>query len=92
MGSDRRSLVRRDLGGIRGGGRMDDMKRGGYIQPTPETAAMWRQLADAKARGDRNEMARLTEAIRTVTIRNGQRPSKRTGNVGIERMADTGEV
>lgn len=49
-------------------------KRLGYFQPLPTTLHLWNQLAIAKATGNRNEVSKLSDQIRRMTIeakRNG---------------------
>lgn len=40
----------------------------GYIQPLPQTAELWRQLATAKAQRDYAAMGKLSDAIRRATV------------------------
>ena len=48
------------------------MKQPGFIQPTPETAQLWIELAEAKHQRDIKRIGALSAQIRTETVRNAQ--------------------
>ena len=48
------------------------MKQPGFIQPTPETAHLWIELAEAKRQRDIKRIGALSAQIRTETVRNAQ--------------------
>lgn len=49
---------------------MPPMKQSGFIQPTPETAHLWIELAEAKRQRDITRIGALSAQIRTETVRN----------------------
>lgn len=51
---------------------MNEWKRQGAIRPIPSTQALWAELAQAKAAGDRKQVCSLTETIRRKTIEEGK--------------------
>ena len=45
-----------------------NMKTNGYIIPGPKTEHLWEKIRLAKASGDREEVGRLTQEIRKVSV------------------------
>ena len=53
------------------------MKHPGLIKPTPETAHLWLELAEAKRQRDIKRIGDLSALIRSETVRNAQEANGR---------------